>query len=219
MRTLLGSLSLLLLSGATPPSAPSGLYIEALSATVFGGACHIGSEAVSQGRDALLGWAFEGGAQDGVDLAGCRAIAALHGEGPLHGEGARSGLVWIEVVHEDQAGALLDWLRQGPLAETELVVHAASNLTVARAGLLLHLRCGTEVLVEGPARADEACCSMPDQRWYLPLDRRVGRAVVGQAEVCRLRVAGAAAVVPSWSLVGANNLQVGRFGAEPPATR
>ncbi len=65
--------------------APSGVYLEARDATVWGGACHISSQAATQGRRAAMGWAFTGGSHAGVDLAGTQVVAVLEGSSNLQG--------------------------------------------------------------------------------------------------------------------------------------
>ena len=70
-----------------PGSAgPQGAYVEARSATVWGGGCHINAEIVTQERRALVGYAFDGGTFHGTAVAGVSLVAALEADG---GEWAR----------------------------------------------------------------------------------------------------------------------------------
>ena len=80
----------------------------------------------------------------------------------------------------------------------------------------LAVRVGGLVEVQGDPVPDDACCTMPESRWYLTLDGRVPETRVALGEVCAVRPEAAShGAHEPWSSTGSNNLQYGRFGARP----
>lgn len=206
---LLGALQLLPCCDRDETCAgPRGAYLEARTLTVFGGACHINAESASQGRGALMAWSFEGGAWEGTDLAGVRALAQVRGAGNLAEGGPRRSVLRVDAESEAQRAAARAWLTAThgrALGTVECVQPAAidferdgDHFRLAASGLLL----------EGQALADRRCCTMPENRWYEPLARRVA-SVVGFARHCRVAAAG---TQDPWTYEGANNVFVGTFG-------
>jgi hypothetical protein len=57
-----------------------GVYVEARTAEVFTGACLMGSEAETTGRQAVLAWKIDGGSFNGVSLEGLSVVAAVVGD-------------------------------------------------------------------------------------------------------------------------------------------
>jgi len=196
-------------------SAPEGLYVEARSASVWAGGCHINGEAAMLGRSALVGMRFERGLVEGVELAGVELAAAVQSDANLGAGAARSTLVWIDVVDEAQVGPAVAWLtrehgeRFGEIldvtrAEVDLEVplsEGSQQFTVSVDGALQ---------VIGRPMPDGECCTMPENVWYEPLVPLQGQ-LVGYASTCRFE--GVSAQQSPWAFQEHNNVFVGRFGA------
>jgi hypothetical protein len=200
--------------------APVGVYLEVRNATVWGGACHIGSEAVSQGTYAAAGWAFEGGAHDGVDLAGVRVVSVVEGTSNLQAEDVfRAGgppelraSIWVDAPDERAAEAAVDHVRSRLDHGTVLAVERAT-LTVDRDGDEFRLEVPGLLTVEGEALPDRSCCTMPESLWYAPLATGC-EAVVGNPSTCRFEGHGVgAARLSPWAFEGENSAFVARVGA------
>ena len=58
----------------------SGSYVEARTAEVFTGACIMGSEAETMGREAVLAWKVDRGSFNGISLDGLSIVAAVAGD-------------------------------------------------------------------------------------------------------------------------------------------
>lgn len=204
---------------ASAPAAftlPAGSYLDVRTATVFGGACHIGSEAHSQGREALLAWSLESGGYAGQDLSGVRVAAALAAPGNLGLSGAgrdeRISVLYIDAPGASVARAAERWLREtggSELGQVLEVRRAAVELTRG-AGDSFSVSVGGALEIRGAALPDRECCSMPQQVWYGPAwGQRVREAVVGFTE--RAAFLGAGELDP-WTYDGANTAFLGRFG-------
>lgn len=164
-------------------SRPHGLYVEGRSATVFAGACHYGSEYGSRGREAVLGFSFDGGEHQGQSFAGLDLVCVVTAEGNLgQDEAARRSTLFLPgEATPAQRAALVDWLRANHadvvgsiLAQRTLEVH------VGREGAAFRIEAGEYARLEATALPDDSCCTMPFQVWYEPLvsvrERRVGTA-------------------------------------------
>ncbi len=222
----------------SPKAAPSGLYLEARDATVWGGACHISAQADTLGKHAVCGWAFEAGSHAGVDLTGVRVVAAVQGERNLQahrlfrvGEAPRvTSIVWIDAPTAAGAKvrtAVLDFLASTSALGEVAAVHEADVL-VRRVGDTFELSArrpasqgaGLDhpgpaivepcVSVRGEALADRSCCTMPESRWYEPLVATSG-SVVGVPSACY--VEGEGDTLERWRFEGQNSAFVARFGA------
>lgn len=198
-------------------AAPSGVYLEARDATVWGGACHVSAQARTGGAHAAMGWAFEAGGHAGVELTGVRVAAALQGEGNLAasevfnvGEAApRRAALWIDAPSDDQAAAAESYIRSlGVLGEVTDVTRG--DVVVALEGDSFRIAVPGLMTVEGEAMADRACCTMPESRWY-PTLSRTASSVVGVPGRCSFE--GGVAGLTSWSFEDENSAYVGRFGA------
>ncbi len=204
------------LLGATPV----GVYLEARNATVWGGACHIGSEAVSQGTYAAAGWSFEGGAHGGADLTGVRVVSVVEGTSNLQAEHVfRAGgvpeirsAIWVDAPDQRTADAAVAHVLTRMDHGTVLSVERAS-LAVEQAGDAFQLRVPGVLNVEGEALPDRSCCTMPESRWYTPLATGC-EAVVGNPSTCRFAGHGdGAARLSPWAFEGENSAFVARLGA------
>ncbi|MDG1983731.1 MAG: hypothetical protein P8M11_04130 [Planctomycetota bacterium] len=209
------------LQGAAPcAEPPTGLYLEVRNATVWGGACHIGSEAVSQGTYAAAGWAFDGGSHQGVSLMGVRVVSVIQGSSNLQAEEVfRAGgvpsvrsVLWVDAPDQRAADAAVAHVR-GQLELGTLVAVERSSVQVTRVGDAFELRVPGVLAVEGDALPDRSCCTMPESLWYSPL-APVSGAVVGNPSRCRFHGVdvGAEALSP-WAFEGENSAFVARLGA------
>lgn len=83
---------LLLLATMNPNAVPpvpvvteslTGQYLEVRTCDVYTGACFANAEVNEIGKEATLGWKFESGAIDGVDLEGRSVVAVIRNENTL----------------------------------------------------------------------------------------------------------------------------------------
>ena len=183
---------------------PSGVYLEARTAAVFAGACHIGAQRTTQGREAVLGWHIEGGSDSGVVLEGVDIVVALAGDKNLaEKDVVKSSVVILDAdATVDQRAAALAWLvrEHGALlgnvvevrtAAVEVALVPAAERAVGRelqepADGLEHFRLtvGKEIELGGTSLPERACCKMPYMVGYEPLVPTKGRRV-GYAELFR----------------------------------
>ena len=86
MRYSCGCLAILLVgfsAFAQQPKAIRGDYLETRSNQVYGCYCEWSGQAITAGREAILGWAFKTGEYRGVDLAGVKVAAVIVGQSSL----------------------------------------------------------------------------------------------------------------------------------------
>lgn len=202
---------------AANSSVPEGLYLEVRNATVWGGACHIGSEAVSQGTHAVMGWAFEAGSHGGVNLEGTRVIAAIQGQRNLQGddvfgldaaENPVRATLWVDAPNAPARAAALGYIR----STAGLVDGAEARdavLEVARTGDRFQLGVPGVLEVRGDAMADRSCCTMPESVWYSPLAGTAVDAIVGNPDVCRF--SGIKGELEPWAFEGENSAFLARI--------
>ncbi|MEC8510682.1 MAG: DUF1326 domain-containing protein [Planctomycetota bacterium] len=205
------------LAGGATCSPPTGLYVEARDATVWGGACHVSSEARTGGSHAVMGWAFESGAHAGVDLSGVRVAAALEGAGNLAagevfnlGESAsRRAALWIDAPADAQADAAEAYIRSlGVLGE--VVTVARGPVEIGADGDAFLVSVAGVIELAGEALPDRSCCTMPEARWY-PTLARTSSSVVGVPGRCAFE--GGVGPLGPWAFEEENSAYVGRFGA------
>ena len=205
------------IADAAVEASPSGLYVEARDATVWGGACHVSAQARTGGAHALMGWAFETGAQAGVGLAGVRVAAALEGAGNLAagevfnlGESAaRRAALWIDAPGELEARAAEEYVRAlGVLGEVVSVTRGPVEIELE--GDAFRVGVPGLITLDGEALPDRECCTMPEARWYTTL-ARTSSSVVGVPGRCAFQ-GGAGSLAP-WAFEDENSAYVGRFGA------
>jgi hypothetical protein len=210
MSTLLCLLPALL--HAEPAAAPSGLHVEARTASVYAGACHYGGESVTAGREALVALRFDGGSIAGEDLAGAKVALLLAADANLEDESlvarARAIVDAPRGAGQERAALLAARAHLGArVLELEGVVAGAVGYETHGDAV--------EVLVPGVARLaattmpDRACCKMPQQVWYRPLGAVQGQLVL----LCEEFRVDAGSV--RFARHDENNGFVARFGAAP----
>ncbi len=204
---------------ATHPDVPpivSGQYVEVRDASVFAGACHVNSEAESQGRQALLGWHVDGGRFLELDLAGVEVAAAVTSDGNLSDGLPRRSVVYLDRdLDAELRKETLFWLREvhgEALGTIEAVVDA--DVDVFRDGPRFGIDVEGVAHVRGATMPDGECCTMPESVWYEPLAETETKAVmVGLAEDCRFR---GDRGLPAWSYEDRNNAFAGAFTTGGP---
>jgi len=99
---------------ASQPAVVSGDYVEARSNHIYGCYCEWSGEAITSGREVILGWDIKAGEYLGVPLAGVKAVAVVVGEASLSaGPASRSSVVFLDsAASEEQHQAALALLRE-----------------------------------------------------------------------------------------------------------
>jgi hypothetical protein len=188
------------------PEAPvSARYVEARSAAVFAGPCHVNGEYDSQGRDAVVGLRVDAGRWQGQDLAGVQLVACVSSPANLAEDAPRRTTLWLDAgldpaLREAAAG----WLAAthgAALGEVEL---RAATVAVRLEGEAYAIEVPGVCAVQGRLLADRACCSMPEAVWYGPVLPGARDLVVGHSEACT--VAGGPV---AWTFQRQNNALAG----------
>lgn len=199
------ALSLLLAACAAAPDAPvTARYVEARSAAVFAGPCHVNGEYDSQGRDALVGLRVESGAWDGQDLAGVELVAAVSSGANLAQGAPRRATLWVDAGGDAaRARAAAAWLAAAHGAALGALDVRTAEVAVELDGERYRVEVPGACRLEGGLLPDRACCSMPEAVWYGPVLPAAGELVVGHSEACRVEGPGA------WTYQRQNNALVG----------
>jgi hypothetical protein len=150
-------------------------YVEARTASVFAGPCHINGELMTTGNDALLAWRFDNGV---------RIMAAVSAQDNLvHKDAARQSEIIIDSADVKAGGK--------PAADAALA--AILSHDSASLGKVVSVRQGTinfslkdrEYRIDSPGFGsmdvqglpDCDCCKQPNNVWYEPLVKVTGRMV------------------------------------------
>lgn len=211
------ALSVIALSAllSAPQELPHGRYVEARSASVFAGACHYNGEYVTQGREAVLAWSFEGGRFAGVELGGLQLAVLLAGSANLAEPAAAARAIAFvpEQSSPAQRAALLGWFEQHGCASAARVLEVrAVPLELELRPESFALRAGSGLALSGDALANRACCKMPYNVWYAPFEALTGR-LVGHVDAFRCSEPGLAL---EFERRDENSAFFGSFGAEAP---
>ena len=148
-----------------------GQYVEGRTLNIFAGACHIGGEYDTRGREAVLAWRVDEGSRDGVDLAGLSVVAVVAGEYNLAAEltERRSVLYVSDTASAEQRAALYAWVEAehaGVLGA--VVVREAAPIAFERSCSDFSVTVGERVALSGKTLPDRECCKMPLNVWYEP---------------------------------------------------
>lgn len=194
---------------ATEPCA--GWYVEARTASVYAGACHYNSEFVTAGREALCAWRIETGSFAGVDLAGVAVAAVVTADGNLDERAsARRSVVHVDAaLPPERAAAAVRWLAATRAELLGSVVDVQSGDLQASVGPESYsVALAGAFDLSGAALPDRACCAMPQNVWYAPLER-LQQPLVGLDDVFAVCEP---ALGRTWSRPGENAAFMGRFG-------
>jgi hypothetical protein len=164
-----------LFSNSTPLTNPrmplAGDYVEARTASVFAGACHVNGELMTTGRDAVMAWQFN----DGI-----RVMAAVSSEDNLSNpSAARKSEIIIDdssskaLGHRDLTAILA---RDGSaLGKIVSIRHAA--ITFNHEEREYKVECSGFAAMDVQGMPNDECCKQPNLVWYEPLVKLVGRKV------------------------------------------
>lgn len=148
-----------------------GEYVEARTASVFAGPCHINGELMTTGNDAVMAWQFD---------SGVRVMAAVSAQANLVNESAarKSEIIIDDSASRADADAALASIlsRDGPTL--------GRIISIRRAAISFRHE-GNEILVESKGFAamdvqsmpDDECCKQPNFVWYSPLAELTSRMV------------------------------------------
>jgi hypothetical protein len=164
-----------LFSNSTPLNNPrvplAGDYVEARTASVFAGACHVNGELMTTGRDAVMAWQFN----DGV-----RVMAAVSSEANLSDQSASRK---SEIVVDDSSSKALGHrdltailARDGSsLGKIVSIQHAA--ITFSHEDREYKVESSGFAAMDVQGMPNDECCKQPNLVWYEPLVKLVGRKV------------------------------------------
>jgi hypothetical protein len=110
------------------PGAITGDYIEDRANKVYGCYCEWSGEGEYAGREAVLGWRIREGAHRGVDLAGVKIVAVIHGDRTLSRPGAvRRSILLIDAAAPERRSAAEALMRHyADLLGEIIAIHDAS---------------------------------------------------------------------------------------------
>ena len=206
-------LSSLLLAALAAEAQPHGTYVEARTAAVYAGACHFGGQYTTQGREAVLGWHFEGGVADGVELEAVDLVVVVAGSHNLDALGQEEvqnrSVAYLDAGASAEANAAaLAWVRRqhGELLGELVAVHQADVVVVGGEDTFW-LTAGEDVELRGTAMPNRECCKMAYNVWYEPFHPLRGQ-LVGNPTVFRVQDAD---LDRSWSRSLENEAFFGAF--------
>jgi hypothetical protein len=154
-----------------PAASLKADYVEARTASVFAGPCHVNGELMTTGGDALMAWRFDNGV---------RIMAAVSAQDNLiHKDIARQSEIIVDSPNSKAAG---------DAALAAIIAHDSASL-----GKVISVRQGTvnfslkdrEYRIDSPgfgsmdvqSLPDCDCCKQPNNVWYEPLVKLSGRMV------------------------------------------
>jgi uncharacterized protein DUF1326 len=126
----------------------NGSYVEARTAEVFTGACIMGSEAETMGKEAVLAWKVDRGSFNGISLDGLSIVAAVAGDKNLGIQEVGGGkAVTRSTLFVDQ--------RANPAQQLALVV-MASDLSKGTLGTIVNVSPAPIRFLDGEAEVQVA---------------------------------------------------------------
>lgn len=209
--------ALMVALGNPSPSDPSvsitGDYVEARTAEVFTGACMLGNEADTLGREAILAWRVSKGTANGVRLDGLSVVAVLSADRNLgmHELGAekpsvvRTVLMIDERANPEQRDALAQVARSLSPFVRDLVEVKAVPIAFTRENDDVRVSAGEARLHVTTTFDHSPVCGAV--QWFDPLAATTS-SVVGLA---RTNVWSGSALAAQWSQVDRKSSFVGTF--------
>jgi hypothetical protein len=171
----------------TPAADPpiSARYVEARSAAVFAGPCHVNGEYDSQGRDAVVGLRVDAGRWQGQDLAGVQLVACISSPSNLAEAAPRRTTLWLDAsLDPARREAAAGWLAATHGAALGQVELREAAVEVHFDGEAYAIEVPGACSVQGRLLPDRACCSMPEAVWYGPVLPGAQALVVGHSDAC-----------------------------------
>ena len=164
-----------LFSNSTPLSEPrmalAGDYVEARTASVFAGACHINSELMTSGRDAVMAWQFNGGIRVMAVVSSTANLsdqtAARKSEMVIDGSASKS-------LSDAALAAIL--VRDGSALGQVVSVRRAA-ITFSHEDREYKVECPGFASLDVQGLPNDDCCKQPNLVWYEPLVKLNGRKV------------------------------------------
>jgi hypothetical protein len=200
-------------NSSDPSISVTGDYVEARTAEVFTGACMLGNEADSLGREAIMAWRVSTGAVNGVPVNGLSVVAVVAADRNLgmHELGAeRPSVVQALVMVDERATpAQRDALVQVARSLSPLVrdVVAVKQLPISftRERDVVRVSAG-EASLDVTTTFDHSpvCGAM---QWFSPLSSTTATEV----GLARMNAWSGSALPARWSLVDRKSSFVGTF--------
>jgi hypothetical protein len=164
-----------LFSNSSPLTAPrpplAGDYVEARTASVFAGACHVNGELMTTGRDAVMAWQFNNGV---------RVMAAVSSQANLSDKTAARK---SEIVIDGSASksladaALVSILSHDGSALGKIVSIHQAAITFSHEDREYKVECPGFAALDVQGMPNDECCKQPNLVWYEPLVKLIGRKV------------------------------------------
>jgi hypothetical protein len=174
---------LLLPAACLEAESIQGHYMEARTCQVYTGPCFANGEMGMAGKDAVMAWQIQHGAQNGVDLSGLnvaivvRASHTLGHQGFANAPAVRSMIIVDQSADTEQRAALLQFVRSQAAAATRdiaTVETAPIDMHLDIAELTGQLTVGDLVTLNTrKARPGDCICSN-ESAFYPPLARLEG---------------------------------------------
>lgn len=210
---------IVLIALAAPAAANdslSGTYLESRTCQVYTGPCFANAETGIAGREAVMAWNIETGAQDNVDLSGLSVVMVVRGNDTLGYQGVenptqlKSAVIVDAKATAKQREALLSFVKKhtGRAGREIVRVDAAPiEMSLDTADLKGNLKAGEVVKVSTrKAKAGDCICSNEVQ-FYPPLTD-INRFAAGVAVEAEYKGAALGAI---WSNPETRSVYVGEF--------
>jgi hypothetical protein len=180
----LHAVCLAILVACTPAMAGqiSGDYLEIRTCDVYTGPCFANAEVQLTGRQALLAWNIEKGEQNGVELAGLRAVLSIAANDTLGFGGGlvvnpdkiRSVLLVDDKATPAQRAALVEFVkaRAGRLAGEIVRVDALPiEMSLDHVNMVAKLKAGSEAEILTRQLGQGDCVCTNETVFYPPLTK------------------------------------------------
>ncbi|MBB76115.1 MAG: hypothetical protein CMJ75_16535 [Planctomycetaceae bacterium] len=215
LRTYVG-LILAATTGFSAASEIDGVYIETRTCAVYTGPCFANAEMGLAGKDAIMAWSIESGAQDGVDLAGLNVVVVISANQTLGFRGVNDAKQLKSLILIDdranplQRQALLAFARShaGRAGKSAVRIDVAPiHMQLDFVNLKGHLQAGKVVTLKSRKTRPGECICKNEVEYYPPL-AQVSQATPATAEEGEFRGRG---LGRRWSTPGARSVYMGTF--------
>jgi hypothetical protein len=152
-------------------------YVEARTASVFAGPCHVNGELMTTGNDALMAWRFENGVRIMADVS-CQSNL-LHTDAPRQSEIVIDG---PNAVARDAALHAILCQDSRTLGRVVSIRRAPINFQIKDGEFTVNSTALGSLDIQ--ALPDCDCCKQPNNVWYTPLTQltrpMVGYTIIAQ---------------------------------------